>query len=132
MFMAGASAVQVCTEAILKGPTVYRRLARELNSFLDSHRYESVEEIRGLTIRKMAERAAVTAPEVDQQKCNLCGLCVISCAYGAMSIAERLAIDAERCFRCGLCVTRCKRNALDMRSATDSGDYGRNAAQHRD
>ena len=28
MFMAGASAVQVCTEAILRGPTVYGRIAR--------------------------------------------------------------------------------------------------------
>jgi dihydroorotate dehydrogenase (NAD+) catalytic subunit len=36
MFMAGASAVQVCTEAILRGPTVYGRIARELDAFLDA------------------------------------------------------------------------------------------------
>ena len=39
MLMAGASAVQVCTEAILRGPTVYERIARELNTFLDDHGY---------------------------------------------------------------------------------------------
>lgn len=117
MFMAGASAVQVCTEAILKGPTVYQRLVRELNSFLDSHGYASVEQIRGLTIRKMAERSAVASPIVDQELCNLCGLCVISCAYGAITKGEQLSIDAEKCFRCGLCVTRCKREALTMHSS---------------
>ena len=50
MLMAGASAVQVCTEAILRGPTVYAKIAGELNKFLDEHDYASVDEIRGLTI----------------------------------------------------------------------------------
>ncbi|MGL5949966.1 MAG: diguanylate cyclase, partial [Cetobacterium sp.] len=36
MLMAGAQAVQVCTEAILKGPSIYGKIARELNEFLDT------------------------------------------------------------------------------------------------
>src|SRR5208337_4924814 len=87
MFMAGASAVQVCTEAILRGPAVYGRIAKELNAFLDSHGYSSVEEIRGLTIRRMEERGAPRAghsPEVNMQRCSLCGICEKSCPYGAI------------------------------------------------
>jgi dihydroorotate dehydrogenase (NAD+) catalytic subunit len=114
MFMAGASAVQVCTEAILKGPTVYQRIVRELNSFLDSHKYDSVEQIRGLTIRKMAERGTVAPPAVQQEICNLCKLCLVSCPYGAITCDGKWQVDAEKCFRCGLCVTRCKRGALAM------------------
>jgi dihydroorotate dehydrogenase (NAD+) catalytic subunit len=114
MFMAGASAVQVCTLPILKGPNVYGKLANELNSFLDSHGYASVEDIRGLTIRKMAEREAMTVPVVDQGKCNLCGLCGMSCAYGAISQAQGLYIDPDKCFGCGLCVTRCAKRALSV------------------
>ncbi|MBC8016126.1 MAG: 4Fe-4S binding protein [Sporomusaceae bacterium] len=117
MFMAGASAVQVCTEAILKGPTIYGKIVRELNDFLDSHGYASVEEIKGLTIRKMAEKernSLVSIPEVDSKKCTLCGLCEISCAYEAISRSKELQIDQEKCFRCGLCVSRCKQKALRM------------------
>jgi len=117
MVMAGASAVQVCTEAILKGPDIYGKIVRELNEFLDSHGYSSVEEIRGLTHRKMAEKTAHTAipkPVLDPEKCTLCGLCEISCAYGAISRAETLKIDQERCFGCGLCVSRCKHKALKL------------------
>ena len=117
MFMAGASAVQVCTEAILRGPTVYGKIAKELNAFLDGHGYSSVEEIRGLTIRKMAERGAPRAdhsPDVDMERCSLCGQCEISCPYGAISIDDELHIDDEKCFVCGLCVSRCKRSALSM------------------
>jgi dihydroorotate dehydrogenase (NAD+) catalytic subunit len=117
MFMAGACAVQVCTEAILKGPNVYGRIARELNAFLDTHGYKSVQEIKGLTIRKMAELRAARAartPIVDMEKCNLCGLCEISCAYEAITRDEKLNIDPDVCFGCGLCVTRCKQRALAM------------------
>ncbi|HXR39260.1 MAG TPA: 4Fe-4S binding protein [Terracidiphilus sp.] len=117
MFMAGASAVQVCTEAILRGPTVYGKIAKELNAFLDSHGYASVDEIRGLTIRKMRERGAPHAgdpPSVDMERCSLCGQCEISCPYGAISKDEELHIDKEKCFTCGLCVSRCKRRALSM------------------
>ena len=118
MFMAGASAVQVCTEAILRGPTVYARIARELDAFLEQHGYASVDEIKGLTIRKMAERGAPQAerpPNVDMERCSLCGLCEISCPYRAISTSESaLLIDKHKCFSCGLCVSRCKRQALAM------------------
>jgi len=117
MFMAGASAVQVCTEAIVRGPSVYGKIARELNAFLDAHGYSSVRDIRGLTIRKMAERGAPRAegvPTVNEERCSLCGQCQVSCPYGAITQEERLRIDEEKCFTCGLCVSRCKRNALSM------------------
>jgi ferredoxin len=117
MFMVGASAVQVCTEAILRGPTIYGKIACELDAFLDSHGYQSLDEIKGLTIRRMAERGAPRAessPDVNMERCSLCGVCEISCPYGAISKQEKLLIDKEKCFTCGLCVSRCKRHALAM------------------
>jgi dihydroorotate dehydrogenase subfamily 1 len=117
MFMAGASAVQVCTEAILRGPTVYGKMVKELNAFLDKKGYASVNDIKGLTGRLMDERGAPRAeypPVVDKGKCVLCGQCEKSCPYGAISENGTLCIDAEKCFTCGLCVTRCKLHALSM------------------
>jgi dihydroorotate dehydrogenase subfamily 1 len=117
MLMAGASAVQVCTAAILRGPGVYGRIVRELEEFLDSHGYQDVAEIKGLTHRRITERVMRTTmdvPAVDRKRCNLCGLCETSCMYGAISASGELVMDAKKCFRCGLCVTRCPKKALTL------------------
>lgn len=120
MLMAGASAVQVCTEAILHGPQVYGRIANELNAFLDEHGYASVEEITGLTVRKMDGRAGrrfVGVPNVDMERCIFCGTCEASCPYGAIHKDREgniVNVDEEKCSLCGLCVSRCKMRAISM------------------
>jgi Pyruvate/2-oxoacid:ferredoxin oxidoreductase delta subunit len=116
MFMAGASAVQLCTEAILKGPAVYGKIAAELSAFLDAHGYRSVNEIKGLTRRKMQQRPFSTqavAPVVNKTRCISCGNCVKSCPYQAIQLVETKAvIDAQICFGCGLCISRCPVGAI--------------------
>lgn len=118
MFMAGASAVQICTEAILRGPNVYGKIVRELDEFLDSHGYAAVDDIKGLTLRKMAEREKLperVVPQVDDERCRMCGACEISCVYGAIRRDGKLIIDPVKCFGCGLCVSRCRFQALHIR-----------------
>ena len=117
MVMAGAAAVQVCTEAILQGPMVYGKIVRELDEFLDSHGYDTIEAIRGLTIRRMRENdrsSDLVVPVVDAARCTLCGLCEISCACNAITCAKLLEIDRQKCFGCGLCVSRCRQKALRL------------------
>ena len=116
MFMAGASAVQLCTEAILQGPSVYGRIAKELNAFMDSHGYASVNEIKGLTLRKIKERQFSTEPippAINAVKCIGCGSCVRSCPYQAITLENKVAIiSSQNCFGCGLCVSRCPVSAI--------------------
>lgn len=117
MIMAGASAVQVCTAGILKGPAVYGRIVRELEEFLDSHGYSNIDEIKGLSHRKIAEKelsAKVLKPVVNAERCNLCGLCEASCVYSAISRTAKLEIDRAQCFGCGLCISRCPQKALTL------------------
>jgi dihydroorotate dehydrogenase subfamily 1 len=111
--MAGASAVQVCTAAILRGPTVFGRIAEELGAWLDSHGHASVGEVVGAALTRGWPAGRPEIPVVDAQACNGCGICETSCVYGAIHVVDgRIALDGERCARCGLCVTRCRRDAL--------------------
>lgn len=118
--MAGASAVQVCTAAILRGPSVFGRIAGELDAWLDAHGHASVREIQGLALQQaMPERPL--PPFIDAEACNDCGLCLTSCAYGAIHVVDgRIALEGEQCSRCGLCVTRCRRDAIHWAMSDDT------------
>ena len=50
--MAGASAVGVCTAAIMRGHRAYGEIAQQLNDWLDAHGYASVNEICGMAHRR--------------------------------------------------------------------------------
>jgi dihydroorotate dehydrogenase (NAD+) catalytic subunit len=117
-FMVGASAVGVCTAAILKGPSIYGKIARQIEKWLDAHGRASVEDVRGLAIRRWRERAFRTAhvpPELDVDTCTGCGLCETSCVYDAIHVVDGKAqLAPEKCYGCGLCVTRCPVRALSI------------------
>lgn len=119
MMMAGAWAVQVCTEAILRGPQAFGKIATEIGRWLDAHGYASVGEIRGLAQRHMGVRPICTeiqVPELDWEACTGCKLCEQGCVYQAIKVVEKKAVlDATRCWGCGLCVTRCAPRALSLR-----------------
>ena len=53
--MAGASLVQVCTAAILKGASVYGAIAGEIDTWLEKHDYSSTEDIRGLFLKNLKQ-----------------------------------------------------------------------------
>lgn len=115
MMMAGASAVQICTAAILEGPTIYGRVSTQINSWLEEHNYGCITEMIGLTKKKMKERefrSTTVSPQIEKNLCIACGKCKKSCTYQAISIVDSAVIDKNKCFGCGLCISRCPKQAI--------------------
>ena len=50
--MAGASAVQIGSAIYYRGNDVFRKAAKEIGNWLTAHRYESLDEIRGIALRR--------------------------------------------------------------------------------
>ncbi|NCC31906.1 MAG: 4Fe-4S dicluster domain-containing protein [Chloroflexia bacterium] len=125
MLMAGASAVQVCTAALQRGPMIYGSLASGVEAWLDERGYASVHAIVGLGVQRwrtlVAHRQSVPVL-YQEEECIGCKLCERSCHYDAIYMVDKLAeFNPERCFGCGLCVTRCPTDALLMPQVTQSG-----------
>ena len=53
-------------------------------------------------------------PEIDQAKCNQCGLCISVCSCGALVLVENIIniIDIEECLWCTLCEAVCPTGAI--------------------
>lgn len=119
MIMAGAQAVQVCTAAILNGPKIYEKIANEIEKYLNDHGYNSLEDIRGITQKssKKESNFDIIIPNIKDENCTECGLCVRSCMYDAIHLEKNVhsvRIYDQKCSGCGLCVTRCNFNALTL------------------
>lgn len=116
--MVGASAVGICTAAIVKGPEIFGKIAEGIGKWLDEHSYDSLEEVQGLAIRRWEEwsyRTAHVPPTVDRETCTGCGLCETSCVYDALHVIDDKAVlTPEKCYGCGLCVTRCPVRAISL------------------
>jgi dihydroorotate dehydrogenase subfamily 1 len=117
--MVGASAVGICTAAILQGPQVFGKVAEEMARWLDEHGYASLAEVQGRAIRQWEAwqfRAEHVPPALDVGTCIGCGRCEMSCIYDAIHVVdEKAVLDEAKCYGCGLCITRCPVDALAIR-----------------
>ena len=122
--MAGATLVGVCTAGHMKGVDAYKQLIEKLEARMEALGISSLEEIRGLTIRRIEARkaegkVAVTeriVPTVKAENCTRCGACERVCAYDAIAVTDgnAAAINPEKCIGCGLCVSVCRFDALEQ------------------
>lgn len=119
--MAGARAVQVCTAAILRGPGIYGKIAREMAEWMDAHGCATLDDVRARGAALLQQEPQLDyeghPPRIDHERCTHCGLCVTSCCPEALTLAgtqeKRLTLDETRCVRCGLCRSVCPQGAIE-------------------
>ena len=119
MIMAGATCVGICTATIVKGPTIFKRIAKGMEKFLVDNGYETLDDIRGLGLRYVEEIWSREVPpalaKVNVDKCTGCGLCESLCLYEAIKIKDGKAeVEKDSCTGCGLCVSICPVGAVEL------------------
>ena len=58
---------------------------------------------------------ALLKPEINEERCKGCGVCIKSCPTGAITGEKKKPhrIDPELCIKCGACATACKLHAVE-------------------
>ncbi|KXA90209.1 hypothetical protein AKJ57_04365 [candidate division MSBL1 archaeon SCGC-AAA259A05] len=114
--MAGASAVQICTAAIIRGNKIFGLIADDLNRFMNARGYDSIEDICGAALKNLPEeqiRTSAKQPDILTSECTGCGLCMKHCPPDAITIiGGKARIESTACTGCGLCVSVCPVGAL--------------------
>lgn len=111
--LAGASAVQMLSAALLKGKQLYAKIINDLPARLEKYGFSSVEEVIETTLKNNVKYKA-NVPSLIEDKCIKCNICVNVCPYFAIEMKDKITIDPVKCFECGLCVAKCPTDALIM------------------
>ncbi|WP_456387968.1 FAD-binding protein [Desulfolithobacter sp.] len=59
---------------------------------------------------------------VDTEKCIGCGVCEETCAFGAITVKDSIAVVGDTCTLCGSCVDNCEVEALHIEGGARKGD----------
>ncbi len=111
--LAGASAVQMLSAALIKGKGLYKKILDDLPKTLEKYGFNSIEEVINTTLKNQVKYKAST-PTLIEDKCIECMLCVKVCPYFAIEFNQKITFDPKTCFECGLCVSKCPTGAIEM------------------
>ena len=111
--LAGASAVQMLSAALIKGKQLFKKIIDDLPKQLESHGFHSVEEVINTTLENHVKYKR-NVPTLIEEKCIQCDLCVQVCPYFAIEMKDVITFDPKMCFECGLCVVKCPTHAIVM------------------
>lgn len=125
----GAPVVQVCTEVMLKGFGVVRRMRDELAKFMEWHGFGGPAEFTGRGLDRVApfnslEGDSDCVPRIDLGLCERCGACRVACRDGGYQAITPDSggyprVDEERCAGCSLCAQVCPASAIRMLTLYD-------------
>ncbi len=109
--LVGADAVQMLSGALLKGKDLYKRIINDLPKKLEKYGFLSIADVN---ITKLKNPVTYTprVPELIEEKCTKCELCVKVCPYFAITMKDKITFDENKCFGCGLCISKCPTKAL--------------------
>jgi dihydroorotate dehydrogenase subfamily 1 len=112
--LAGASAVQMLSAALLKGKQLYKKIIDDLPKSLEKYGFNSIEEVIATQLENPVKYKA-NVPTLIEDKCIRCMLCVKVCPYFAITMQRVITFDPNKCFECGLCVVKCPTDAIVMK-----------------
>lgn len=118
--MLGATAVQTVTAVMWQGYDALQKMNDEIAKFMDTHGYETLEDMRGIALPLIGDYDSVLhkpacVASFDSKTCIACGKCIKTCFYDAISKVDGvMRADPSKCDGCGLCTQLCPLGAVKL------------------
>lgn len=113
--LAGASAVQMLSAAMMSGVKLYSKILEDLPKVLEQYNFESIQQVVDTTLKQPDIRFEPDYPVINRDTCIKCGRCVTSCPYLALSMDnEGVSVDKDLCFGCSMCKSVCPKDSISF------------------
>ena len=102
------------------GYDALQRMNDEIAKFMDTHGYETLEDMRGIALPLIGDYDSVLhkpacVASFDSKTCIACGKCIKTCFYDAISKVDGvMRADPSKCDGCGLCTQLCPLGAVKL------------------
>ena len=120
----GADVVQICTEVMLNGYGIINNLKSGLLNYLESKGMNNLSELKNIVVSKIIRHKELNKeykvyPNIDPEKCVLCGKCVRICSESEHSALsennKQIVVNKAKCVGCSLCSHICPKSAISMK-----------------
>ena len=119
----GAGSVQITTAVMQYGYRIIDDLIEGLSDYMKCKGISSVRDLVGGAAKTVVdqnsiERGLIVFPVIDEERCNGCGRCYISCRDGGHQAIEfdpetrRPGLNGSKCVGCHLCKLVCSTGAI--------------------
>jgi dihydroorotate dehydrogenase (fumarate) len=109
--LAGADLVQMLSSALMKGRELFNKIVADLPAAMEKYDIQSIEDLRNTDLG-LEPKGSGGYPQVDNDVCTRCGICVKVCPQMALSLNTEVILEKEKCINCGLCQSKCPVEAI--------------------
>ncbi len=119
MVMAGADLIGICTETMISGFGIIRKIIKDAEKYMKEMGFSCFSEIRDKMVPHLQTAKDLEClpgyAVVNEAHCTGCGQCLKIGHCNAIKIVEKKAVvDREKCLACSTCADICPQGAISM------------------
>jgi len=126
LILAGANGVEICTQILVEGYGLVKRILKEMKEWMQKKEYYSPGDFSGiirLVEPDQVDKVDQPMATVDEQLCNGCKKCIFPCTNEAIIFLEKInkaKVLVSKCEGCRTCYYICPQGAISFKESLEN------------